>query len=67
MEWRALTVSLIDLLADEIRKILNKDPSKLSLSQILEGGTWLAGRKIAREKRHNLTSPIQINLSGTIF
>lgn len=67
VEWRALTVSLIDLLAEEMRKTLKLNEDELSLAKVLEGGTWSAGRKIAQEKRQDSSPPLKINLSGTIF
>ena len=49
VEWRALTVALLDRLADVMRARLNMDRQTLPLAQILQGGTWAAGRAIARQ------------------
>src|SRR5262249_18484449 len=46
VEWRALTVSLIDDLLPLVRTRLRLDET-FSLPQLLQGGTWSAGRKIA--------------------
>jgi hypothetical protein len=40
VEWRALTVIYLDLIADELRKIYKLDKQTLTLAQVLEGGTW---------------------------
>ena len=40
IEWRALTVSLLDLVAEDVRKKLSVDQTKLPLFKILEAGTW---------------------------
>ena len=67
VEWRALTVALLDELADLIRKQLHQDVNSLPLAKILQGGTWEAGRRIAKEKRIHGTPPIQIISDGTVF
>merc|ERR1712013_705310 len=53
VEWRALTVVLVDRIADEIRKRLKKTPEALDLAQIIEGGTWRAGRAVAKKIRND--------------
>lgn len=67
VEWRALTVALLDELADLIRNNLKKDSTELPLAKILQGGTWEAGRRIAKQKRSQGTPPIQIISDGTVF
>ncbi|MDI1352195.1 MAG: URC4/urg3 family protein [bacterium] len=67
VEWRALTVALLDELAVLIRTKLHKDSHSLPLAKILQGGTWEAGRRIAKQKRENGTPPIQIISDGTVF
>jgi hypothetical protein len=67
VEWRALTVSLLDEIAGIIRKTLGQNASSLPLAKILEGGTWSAGRRIAAEKRVGGAPPLQINSDGTVF
>ncbi len=67
VEWRALTVALLDELADLIRKNLHKNTQELPLAKILQGGTWEAGRRIARQKRSQGTPPLQIISDGTVF
>ncbi|MEH1798910.1 MAG: URC4/urg3 family protein [Nostoc sp.] len=67
VEWRALTVILLDQIAATVREKLSMSPEELPLVKILQGGTWTAGRKIAAELRIAGTSPIQIDSDGTVF
>lgn len=67
VEWRALTVALLDELADLIRSNLKRTTEELPLAKILQGGTWEAGRRIARQKRNQGTPPLQIVSDGTVF
>lgn len=67
VEWRSLTVALLDKLADVIRGRLGMDAETLPLAKILEGGTWAAGRAIARDKREGGASPITVVSDGTVF
>lgn len=67
IEWRALTVALLDRIAAEVRKIFGKTPEQMPLARVLEGGTWHAGRKLAAEKRPGGGPPLQIQSDGTVF
>jgi hypothetical protein len=67
VEWRALTVAMIDELADRIRGKLGMTVAELSLPKILEGGTWSAGRKIAAERRLGGGPPLHVISDGTLF
>ncbi|MBD1909649.1 MULTISPECIES: URC4/urg3 family protein [unclassified Leptolyngbya] len=67
VEWRAVTVILLDKIADAIRQSLNLSEIDLPLVKVLEGGTWAAGRQIAAEKRMGGGPPIQIESDGTVF
>lgn len=67
VEWRALTVALLDELAVLVRQRLGKSAEELPLACILEGGTWAAGRAIALERRADGGPPLKINSDGTIF
>ena len=66
VEWRALTVTLLDELATRVRQRLGKTEQELPLACILEGGTWAAGREIANELRGG-TPPLTIDSDGTVF
>ncbi|AGO10494.1 AaceriABR042Wp [[Ashbya] aceris (nom. inval.)] len=65
VEWRCLTVALID----EVLSMINKElEAPLTLAQLLEAGTWKAGRELAREKRPETGGPpISIASDGTLF
>ncbi|KAG1217193.1 hypothetical protein G6F35_009378 [Rhizopus arrhizus] len=65
VEWRALTVVYLDIIKQQVEEKLGQ---KLVLAQVLEGGTWTAGREIAAKKRPgNGGPPIVIKSDGTIF
>ena len=64
VEWRALTVALIDELAPLVRARLGIPD--LPLACILEGGTWAAGRDLAQQSRNGLP-PLSIRSDGTVF
>jgi hypothetical protein len=66
VEWRALTVALLDELAVELRKLLHTDAHRLPLPCVLEGGTWAAGRELAQRHRGGLP-PLQVASDGTVF
>ncbi|MGA9379707.1 MAG: DUF1688 family protein, partial [Phormidium sp.] len=67
VEWRALTVSLLDRIATTIREKLHKTATELPLVKVLQGGTWTAGRKIALELRTSGIPPLKIDSDGTVF
>jgi hypothetical protein len=67
VEWRALTVALLDRLADGVRQRLQLDSTSLPLAKILEGGTWAAGRVLARQRRADSSPPIKVISDGTVF
>jgi hypothetical protein len=67
IEWRALTVALIDELAPLVRSELGATADQLPLACLLEGGTWAAGRQIAAERRDGGAPPVQIDSDGTVF
>ena len=67
VEWRALTVALLDLIADPIRQKLGLDANRFPLAKVLEGGTWATGRRLARERRGDGSPPLVIVSDGTVF
>ena len=67
IEWRALTVALLDRVADRVRVHLDRSVEQLPLARILQGGTWSAGRQVAAEKRPGGAPPIRIESDGTVF
>lgn len=66
VEWRALTVALLDEMAPLVRTELGVDDAALPLACILEGGTWAAGRVLAQQFRGGLP-PLELDSDGTVF
>ncbi len=64
VEWRALTVSLLDDLAEYVRAELGQP--HLPLACVLEGGTWAAGREYAAKLRGG-EPPLKVRSDGTVF
>lgn len=68
VEWRALTVILLDQVAEIIRKKLNLTAEQLPLAKVLQGGTWAAGRVVAKKLRPDTAAPpILVRSDGTVF
>jgi hypothetical protein len=67
IEWRALTVHLLDVIGAKVQVAIDKTPQDFPLAKVLEGGTWWAGRFIAQEKRAGGTPPLNIKSDGTVF
>jgi hypothetical protein len=65
--WRAMTVALLDRLAPKVRALLGVSEEAFPLARMLEGGTWMAGRRIAAEKRPGGGPPFTIISDGTVF
>jgi Protein of unknown function (DUF1688) len=66
VEWRALTVALLDELAPRMRKLMERSDEQLPLACVLEGGTWAAGRVLAQRLRGG-APPLSIVSDGTVF
>jgi len=66
VEWRALTVTLIDELASAVRELLGVSAEQMPLARVLEGGTWAAGRQMAHELRDG-APPVKVRSDGTVF
>lgn len=66
VEWRALTVALLDRIAPLVRHELQLDAADFPLGAVLEGGTWAAGRRLANAKRAG-APPIRVISDGTVF
>jgi hypothetical protein len=67
VEWRALTVILLDRLAEQLRDKLRLTREELPLPQILQGGTWSTGRKLAYKRRPDGSPPLRVESDGTVF
>ena len=65
VEWRALTVALLDVLYEAV---LDRIGVHLTIAQMLEAGSWKSGREIAAKLRPaTKSSPILIRSDGTLF
>ena len=67
IEWRALTVALLDEIAPLVRNVLGVPAADFPLAKVLEGGTWATGRRLAREARADGGPPLRIVSDGTVF
>ncbi|GAD95288.1 DUF1688 domain-containing protein [Paecilomyces variotii No. 5] len=72
VEWRAMTVALLDkvapLVVQRLAETTNQADLSLSMAQILEAGTWKAGRELAAKRRPDTrSSPILVESDGTVF
>jgi hypothetical protein len=67
IEWRALTIALLDEIGKKVTEQLGKTPSDFPLARVLEGGTWWAGRHIAAKLRKDGSPPLKIESDGTVF
>ena len=67
VEWRSLTVALLDRVAGGVRTALDLSAQQLPLARVLEGGTWAAGRRLAQHKRAGGAPPLTIISDGTVF
>ncbi len=67
IEWRALTVALLDRTASLLRERWKKTAVELPLAKVLQAGTWSAGRRAASARRADGSPPLQIRSDGTVF
>jgi hypothetical protein len=67
IEWRALTLALIDRLHPMVAERLGLSVAAFPLPCLLEGGTWSAGRHLAQQHRPDRSPPIAILSDGTVF
>jgi len=67
IEWRAMTVALLDRLRPLVAKELDLSLDDFPLARLLEGGTWAAGRRLAKQFRADGRPPISIVSDGTVF
>jgi hypothetical protein len=66
-EWRGLTIALLDKTAVAVRQQMGETEESLPLTSVLQGGTWSAGRRIAKTLRSDGRPPLILNSRGTIF
>ncbi|KAL2001972.1 hypothetical protein VTN02DRAFT_924 [Thermoascus thermophilus] len=72
VEWRAMTVALLDriapLVVERLAQSTGQPDLSISMAQILEAGTWKAGRELAAKLRPaTRSSPILVESDGTVF
>ncbi|EEB09500.1 DUF1688 family protein [Schizosaccharomyces japonicus yFS275] len=68
VEWRAMTVVLLDALLPLVNeKLAAEGAAPLTLAQMLEAGSWKSGRLLAAKNRKGGGSPILIQSDGTLF
>lgn len=66
VEWRALTVALVDRLADRVRALAGLDADGLPIACVMQGGTLPLARKIALEKPAATELPLGFAADGTV-
>ncbi|SCV01225.1 LAME_0G14862g1_1 [Lachancea meyersii CBS 8951] len=65
VEWRCLTIGLLDYLLLIVNEKLGY---QLALPQLIEAGSWKAGREIAAKLRPKTAGPpIELHSDGTVF
>ena len=67
VEWRSMTVALLDRIAPLVREALEVETRDMPLASVLEGGTWAAGRRAAAKRREGGGPPLKIVSDGTVF
>jgi hypothetical protein len=68
VEWRALSLALLARVGQGLRAALSLGEGvELPPACVIEGGTWAAGREVARERRADGSPPIQARTDGTVF
>ena len=65
--WRSLTVALLDRIAPMVRERLGVSADAFPLARVLEGGTWAAGRVVAKRLRADGGPPLTVVSDGTVF
>ncbi|CAD5957594.1 URC4/urg3 family protein [Planktothrix agardhii] len=67
IEWRSLTIIILDKIAEILRQKLNLTSQEFPLVKVLQGGTWNAGREIAKQQRFDGSPPLKLESDGTVF
>jgi hypothetical protein len=68
VEWRAMTVALLDELHSIIGTTFAKEGVTLTMAQMLEAGSWKSGRELAAKHRPDTkSSPILVIGDGTLY
>ena len=67
VEWRALTVALLDEMVVRVRRQLAVNEDDFPLACLLQGGSWSAGRRLAEQLRPDGSPPLRLHMTGTVF
>ncbi len=67
VEWRALTVALLDEMVVRVRQQLAVNEDDFPLACLLQGGSWSAGRRLAQQLRPDGSPPLRLHMTGTVF
>jgi hypothetical protein len=67
VSWRALTVALLDRIHPLVAERLGHTVQSFPMGCLLEGGTWLTGRRMAQRRRPGGGSPFLLATDGTVF
>jgi len=67
VEWRALTVALLDEMVARVRQQLAVNEDDFPLACLLQGGSWSAGRRLAQQRRPDGSPPLRLHMTGTVF
>ena len=67
VEWRALTVALLDEMVVRVRRQLAVNEDDFPLACLLQGGSWSAGRRLAQQLRPDGSPPLRLHMTGTVF
>ena len=67
VEWRALTVVLLDELATLVRRLLDKTALQCPLASLQQWGIDVTGRALAAELRPGGAAPLKVESDGSVF
>lgn len=67
VEWRALTVDLLDQIVPAVADELGLSPASVRCCNLLAWATWAAGRQVARDARPDGGPPLSLVSDGTVF
>lgn len=67
VEWRALTVSLLDEVVPCVADQVGLSTSSIGGANLLAWATWAAGRELAAERRAGAGPPLPLVSDGTVF
>lgn len=67
IEWRALTITLLDELGKLVAEKLGKTRVEFPFVKVLEGGTWWAGRILAQKLREDGSPPLKVQSDNVIY